>query len=366
MRKIGKKFQHNSKIKQLKSKPKQKRQLSKNVKKLDKKETTNRDGQKKKPKEKRTKLEIEWDRDLKEFMRISHYYWSKKYPRFRSNYQGDKLLGYKISRPYVKIPKQYHYLSRPDKLTKELINELDKDQFVLKSVLGHQGNRVLLIVRTFLDNQFVYSDVFRKRVDDPENQMTLDQLIEYAQRKLGPRQSRHNQNSKQVPVIVEEFLGVYERDGIPPDFKVYTIGGKARMINLYFRKPGVKWEACFTRGWKRIPLYLFYRKLERLGYTEHPEHNNDILLPSLETRKKLIQTAERLARAHDAKFCRYDFYCVDGEVYLGEITPVCGGIKNMPLRLSALKHLFPSALRSQLRSGKLNKFSVNQTRKINR
>lgn len=356
------------KTKQIKKEKKRTKKISKmkdikSDKKSDKNSRINRsdltDKPKKSKKEKRSKLEIEWDKDLKDFMRISHYYWSKRYPRFRSNYQGDKLIGYKISKPYVKIPKQYYYLSRPAKLTPDLILKLDQDQFVLKSVLGHQGNKVLLIVRSKVigeSTEYLYRDIFRKRSEDTEKQMTLDELIDYAHHKLNSPRNK----GKDVPIIVEEFLGVYERDGIPPDFKVYTVAGKARIINIYKRKPGIKWEACFTRSWKRIPLHFFYRKIERLGYTENPEHDSNKLLPDLETRRKLIEAAERLAHIHQAKFCRYDFYCVEGEVYLGEITPVCGGIKNMPLRLSALKHLFPQTLRSQLRTGKLNKFSIKR------
>lgn len=275
-----------------------------------------------------------WDADFKEFIRRSNMRWKQHYPLFRSNFQGDKLIGYKISKKYVQTPTIYYYFKNYKEINRDHILKIKKPQFVIKAILGHKGNTVFLICKK--DNLFY--DVLR----DTNLGMTVEILIQY----INERLNKTTEMDKRV--IIEELLGNYTKTGIPPDFKVYVVMGKVRIINIYFRNNQTNTEACFTRDWNRIPLNKFYATMSNLKYKEHPIQKENFL-PSFKVRNRLIKTAEKLSRVHRAMFCRYDFYCINDKIYLGEVTPVCGGLKNIPLTNLALRHLYPIRLRNKMK-----------------
>lgn len=266
--------------------------------------------------------------EFRRFMLDSNKLWKKKYPKFRSNYQGDKIIGYALVRDHVRIPKQYHHLDNMSQLTTDIIQNLGAKPFVIKSTLGHQGNKVLCIIPTSSKEvtQYVYQDIMRSS----DKHMTLEELIIYANKRL-----ISNTVSK---IIIEEYVGASKHKvgspHIPIDYKAYTVLGKVKIINLYIRGPQGKFMACFDNQWNRIPLDKFYLKPIEIGYTDFP---GQMPLPPQKKRQELIKTAEKLAKVHKARFCRYDFYYEKDRIYFGEITPVCGGIKNHDLTKHVLK-----------------------------
>jgi len=272
-------------------------------------------------------------KEFRRFMLDSHKLWKKRYPKFRSNYQGDKLIGYSLVKDWVTIPKQYYLLNDISELTPQMIYDLGDKPFVIKATLGHQGNRVLCFESWIESAKRYYCDKLRSK----KQHLNINELIIYAVRKLSRKKIAAEKSNKSTDfqIIIEEYLGcaksnsnAHKLSDIPIDYKVYTVFGKAKVINLYIRGPDIKYMACFDRNWDRIPLNKFYVKPNELGYEDYP---GKIPLPPSEKRKELIKIAERLATVHKAMFCRYDFYYETDRIYFGEITPVCGGIKNHDL-----------------------------------
>jgi len=284
-----------------------------------------------------SKCLTQWDRDFKSFIQYSNRVWTSRYPKFRNNYQGDKIIGYQIAQDYVQIPHQYQILQNISKLTPEMIQGLNA--FVIKAALGHKGNKVLCFAKKGVNSQNKALYV-NNLGDKSTSEMTVNEVVKYAKNYI----SRKERNTKQSKIIIEEYLGDPNK-GIPIDWKVYVTKGIVRMINLQLRTPQGKFIVCYDRNWQRIPLHQFLVYPEEQEYSDLPD-TIKIEMPSKSVLQSLLMTAEKLARVHQCPFCRYDFYCEKGQIYLGEITPVCGGVKNNPITVHSLKFLFPMEIRN--------------------
>jgi len=274
-----------------------------------------------------------WYQDFKSFIRYSNSVWVKRYPKFRANYQGDKIIGYQIAQDHVKIPKQYTILANINKLTPAILQDLDS--FVIKASLGHQGNKVFCFASQGADSPGIYRNLLKAQSPG----LNIKEVVTYVKQNIS-RKEKHTKPSK---IIIEEYIGDPNK-GIPIDWKVYVTKGTARVINIYLRTPQGKYMACFDRNWNRIPLKHFYVNPKKIGYIDLPDSIN-LDMPDELVLTELIVTAEKLASVHGVPFCRYDFYCEQGQIYLGEITPVCGGVKKNQLTIRALKLLFPVSIR---------------------
>jgi hypothetical protein len=289
-----------------------------------------------KHKEKELEDIIKWNYDLRNFLIYSNNHWKRRYPAFRQDYQGDKSIGYEISKKYVEIPQQYLKLPSLRLLNKAHIKQLPSKSFVIKEVLGHAGSRVLCM--SYDSNTKTYMDVLHPK----SKPIPKDNLFAYMHKKL-------NLDSA---VIVEELLPCVLNSHAgpiiapPPDFKVYTILGSPQLINVYFRLPEGRFEISYTPKWQQLgKLEDLYEDLKSLRYDDLPA-STGFCLPEKKIRKKLLNTAEKLAKEHNAYFARYDFYVVGNRIILGEITPLCGGIRNNMLKRKMLEQLFPLPLRN--------------------
>lgn len=269
---------------------------------------------------------LQWNLDLRNFLLYSNKHWKKRYPQFRANYQGDKTVGYALAKDIVDVPKQYKRLRSLSLLTETVLKSLPSKSFVIKETLGHSGSRVLCMYWDPVKK--VYND-YLHHIDDIEE----EQLIAYITKKL----------DLESAVIIEELLP-FKAPAPPPDFKVYVVLGRPRLINVYFRLAEGRFEASYKPNWERIPIKELYEDLVALQYSDLPQ-TIPFELPSEKTRKRLLDIATKLAKAHDAKFVRYDFYVIDDRIILGEITPLCGGIRNNILKEKMLNLLFPTEIR---------------------
>lgn len=286
---------------------------------------------------------IALNEQLRNFLLYSNRHWKKRYPGFRADYQGDKSIGYALAKGIVSTPKQYKKLRSISLLSEKVLTSLpikSGKSFVIKESLGHAGNRVLCMHYDPIKK--VYNDYLHHSKDIEESK-----VINYIKKKLVSNQSRSG-------IIIEELLpftsDIQTSEAIPappPDYKVYVVMGKPRQINIYFRLRQGKFECSYVPtkdGWKRIPLNELYYDLVKLGYNDLPD-TIPFDLPPVEVQKKLLETATKLAKAHDAKFVRYDFYVIKDRIILGEITPLCGGVRNNLLKERMLDNLFPVELR---------------------
>lgn len=281
-----------------------------------------------------------WNREFRAFMQYSKQKWDKRYPKFRQHIDGDKVAGYELVENIVKIPKRYYYFTSVNKLYPRIIENLPTNQFVIKAVLGNQGKRVLCIHRKKIGNKMMYRDILWSNNKD-QFDMDIKALMKYIEKTMKKRQ-----RSKGTAIIIEEFLGDPEW-GLPVDYKVYTVYGKAKMASIFIRRGDDEYTNTFDRNWNPIPLKHIYKNPEELDYIEKATQLKP--LPSPKVREQLIKTAEILADQHRAIFCRYDFYIVNNTIYFGEITPVCGDLNNFRLLEKPLEILFPWELRKDFR-----------------
>lgn len=285
----------------------------------------------------------EWYQDFRKFIVIlSNRRWKKLFPRFRAHSSGDKLEGYAIVKGICDVPKQYGLITRDSEFTPDLISRIGAKAFVVKDCIGNSSKQVLCIER-FRDNQSGRT-LYRDHLKPLEGTRTRRELVQHLKARFP---GRHG-----LRILIEEFIPAFPgaRPGasIPPDYKVYVVDGCVRAVNLYWRGPKGRFEAAFTRNWKRVPLENFYENYDpRLaGYHDFPNDGSiPFELPSAKVREQLLKTAKSLAKAHHALFCRYDFYICGDRIVLGEVTPVCGGLKNHPITRQALRRLYPPDVR---------------------
>lgn len=261
--------------------------------------------------------------ELKDFMAASKKRWNKLYPEFRSHTDGDKLAAYKLVEGVENliIPKIYKKLDSVWQLTSDILREIPTDAFVVKAILGNQGRRVICLHRKKNSNgSFLYKDILRHSGYN----MNLGQVLSYIIHTF-----KRDEESKGSSLIIEEFIGgsAQAERGLPQDYKLYTINGKVKLISIFGRRRiNDEYANSYDRRWRPIPITNIYTHWETLDYIEESKPLDG--LPSNEIRQKLIEIAERLAKKHQALFCRYDLYCVDDKIYFGEITPVCGDLNN--------------------------------------
>ncbi len=285
-----------------------------------------------------------WYQEFRTFIVYkSHALWKRRYPKFRASSLGDKLEGYALAEGLCEIPTQYAFLTSISEITPKLIRSIPADGFVVKDCLGNQGKQVLCIEKLRESERTLYRDNLAR--GQKRKKMTCHELVRHLQERMQP-----NQQNKETRILIEEYIPG-QGSNIPPDYKVFVVDGKVRGIHLFWRLPHIRYEAAFTANWKRLPLTDFYSDYDpkRAGYHDLPS-SFPFKLPSSKVRDRLIETAEKLAREHQALFCRYDFYVVDQRILLGEITPVCGGLKNSPITRKALKRFFPREVRVKYRN----------------
>jgi hypothetical protein len=295
-----------------------------------------------------------WYRILKDFMAQSKGDWARRYPDFRSHNDGDKLVAYKLVEKYVNCPKRYKYLPSVWALTTDTLKGIEMDSFVIKAVFGNQGRRVVCLHRKLIHGKLMYKDILRHN----SYSMNTAQALSYVIHML-----KKHEGSKGSALFIEEFVGNPER-GLPQDYKFYTVEGKVRLISVFGRRGKDEYANSYLlcdkirkdnsyplcagenannskSDWIPVKMSDMYRYPEELDYIEKAEPLDP--LPDAAMRKKLVETAEKLASHHKALFCRYDFYCENNKIYFGEITPVCGDLNNYSVLDSFAKLLCPSS-----------------------
>ena len=113
-------------------------------------------------------------------------------------------------------------------------------------------------------------------------------------------------------IMIEGFLHEEGDLHSPPAYKVHVFNGRAAFI-LYISSDnadGVDRRAAYTPQWERLPWVAmqFGRPLNYVATAPRP--------PRL---AEMVAAAEAIAG--DVDYVRVDLYCVDGEIYFGELTP---------------------------------------------
>jgi hypothetical protein len=104
-------------------------------------------------------------------------------------------------------------------------------------------------------------------------------------------------------LLVEPFVG--ENLKLPIDFKLWTFGGKVKVIEVVTDREDAHKATMFDAAWHRLPF--------RLGYESDPHEISRPL--SLD---RMIKAAEILTE--DFPFVRVDFYEIGGQPKFGEMS----------------------------------------------
>lgn len=238
-------------------------------------------------------------------------------PDFKFN----KWNAYQMVKDYVQVPTLFKLIKTPNDVEDLNFDELP-DNFVIKSAMGVNSRYVLCITRN--NNAFV--DRLHK-----DKKLSKSQLRSYIKAEL----TRMKPQTGHPYVMIEEFLG--GGPDLPRDVKIYTVKGKVEYITILDRND--HHVIKFTdRDWNTVPMSMIHHN--RTDIKELHEDIN-ILLPDLQQREMLVNLAEKLAKEHQATFCRYDFYCIDDDgnkrIVFGEITTKCGGLRSRKIMPKVIK-----------------------------
>jgi hypothetical protein len=117
----------------------------------------------------------------------------------------------------------------------------------------------------------------------------------------------------QVPrvLIAEERIGASDR--VPNDYKFYVFDGTVQFI-----------QVCSDRQFDGMRLRYYTAAWESLHAQDGQFPLADVMEPPTGF-DQMVAIAERLGTPFD--FIRVDLYNIDGEIYLGELTPYpCSGM----------------------------------------
>lgn len=104
-------------------------------------------------------------------------------------------------------------------------------------------------------------------------------------------------------VMVEEYF-VDSKGGVPRDYKLFCIGGRAKFVQAINDRFGAPTRNLYTRDWTKLPFAYNY---PAGGLDPRPERLGE-----------MFQLAERLAAPFS--FMRVDFLVADGRLKIGELT----------------------------------------------
>lgn len=120
-------------------------------------------------------------------------------------------------------------------------------------------------------------------------------------------------------ILVEKML-VDDSSGVPPDYKVYVIGGAARFIQVDRGRFVRHTRNLYSPQWELLSARLTLS-----------QHESDLRPHCLE---RMVLIAQKLAL--NFEFLRVDYYCIDSKLYIGELTnyPGAGFERFIPSQFS--------------------------------
>lgn len=104
-------------------------------------------------------------------------------------------------------------------------------------------------------------------------------------------------------LLVEEMLGGGAKP--PPDYRFFAYGPDVRYVQVETGKPDDHRRRFYTMNWEPLEYRQMYPLAEPI--------------PRPENFTRMVEAASALGAAFD--FIRVDLYNIDGEIYLGELTP---------------------------------------------
>ena len=122
---------------------------------------------------------------------------------------------------------------------------------------------------------------------------------------------------KDIPrqIVVEKLL--VTKDGkIPNDYKLNYFNGQLEYVYVSYDREGVNARCVFDNDWNVLPFYWGNSNQEE--YIPCP-----VAIPAPKSLDKMKEIGHKIAQFF--KYVRVDFYDVDGQLFIGEITLHHGG-----------------------------------------
>ena len=211
---------------------------------------------------------------------------------------------YKRVKNHVKMPKQFKIVKNKESMPN--INDLP-DKFCVKGNLGEQGREILLIEKKK-----------KGRFYDRFHQKT------YCKHTLSDKWNRMLNRNKLL--IFEEWLLDRTQGNIPFDYKIHVLNGTIFSIYAFDRNNKNKTITIFDKDWNVITSNRYFVK-PVTGY-RFDSIDPNIMKPDNAERQKLTDTAIGLWHLfHKPHLTRFDMYIINGNIYFGEVTLMCGALK---------------------------------------
>ncbi len=117
-------------------------------------------------------------------------------------------------------------------------------------------------------------------------------------------------------LYVEELLPGPKRLCFPDDYRLFVFSGRVEFIQIFrYRGSNIHYRGYFDRNWNRLNIKKW------LGWGTSVDRARDSLLHAAVPKglDVMIKASEEIGR--DLDHIRVDFFDIDGEIYLGELTP---------------------------------------------
>ncbi len=118
-------------------------------------------------------------------------------------------------------------------------------------------------------------------------------------------------------LIIEEYLGFFDKDVITLDFKFFVFSGRVKYIQVESKSGNENFLTFLDRNGEIIPLKKW---IGRLAHDKMPKQLSTINIP--ENIGNMVDIAETVAK--DLDHIRVDLYSVDEKIYFSELTPYDG------------------------------------------
>lgn len=140
-------------------------------------------------------------------------------------------------------------------------------------------------------------------LEDPDQPLDRQRMIEWLSLNHYDWSREANYLELQPAVMVEEYF-VDADGGVPRDYKVFCIAGRAKFVQVVHDRFGATSRNLYTRDWSKLPFGISY---PAAGLVPRPERLDE-----------MFELAERLAAPFS--FIRVDFLVADGRLKIGELT----------------------------------------------
>lgn len=223
------------------------------------------------------------------------------YTTFADKYRLKEWVSINIGAEYV-VPTLSTYTN---------INDIDleklPDKFVIKC--NHDSGSVFICYDKE-NGVYVNKEMVKYEWEDVKKYLTQALKKQYFY------ESREWPYKNIEPLILVEPLVTTKSGKLPTDIKLFFANGEFLFTYVSYGRDGVNDRCTYDAKWERLPYVWMNPRSYRKGI-------NTSNVPRPAQYDKMIEIGAKIAE--NCKFCRVDFYDIDGDIKIGEVTFFHGG-----------------------------------------